>query len=202
MSATYDCKRDKYCYCPECGPYVMGYGNYTVANCYGKTCSSKCCNLHGPWLQCGGRESFETFYADGGSIDCRGFRTDDLIGKVRANAPYPPVSTYALNYWGDNDEFRKRPYGGLVRVGDAYGIIKTGDDSDDSLLPGHYVTDVKGCGSPKVKCCVGPPAKTPCCRNFGCRNQCVVPPLYIPPVPGVPAAKTIESMHWQELCFT
>ena len=115
MSVSYNPHQDRYVVCPQCGPYGMGYGNFTTPNCYGGDCSTLCGNPKGPYFQCSVRERFRDFYADGvqgGSPACKNVRTD-----VQSTSGLrPPFSTYAFNYWGDNDVYRQRPYGGGVLV--------------------------------------------------------------------------------------
>lgn len=112
MSVTFNPRQDRYFVCPQCGPTAMGYGTYSVPQCYDGDCFNN--------MQCGVRERLRDFYADGvqgGSPSCR--KCDTQRTDVQSQTGLrPPFLTYAVNYWGDNDVYRQRPYGGGVTYPD------------------------------------------------------------------------------------
>jgi len=184
MSVTFDPAENRYFVCPQCGPAAMGYGNFTVGNCYGGDCSTLCGNPSGPYFQCAVRERLRDFYANGvqgGTPACKNERTDaQAVLGLR-----PAWATYALNWFGDDDKFRQRPYDtGYANVG----IATTGGNvpASDYEAFGHYVQN---------SCLTGSCQTTPTAIKgaFGCSTQ-YQQPLLILPVPGVPSAKTLDSM--------
>lgn len=101
---------NKYYVCPQCGPYAMNYGTYTKHNCYS---GDSVKGPDGKWVDCQVRERFRDFYGDGvQGGTCQGTRTDDITQK----GLLPPFATYGVNYWGDLDPYRKRPYGGQTEL--------------------------------------------------------------------------------------
>jgi hypothetical protein len=109
MSVKYDSEEDRYFVCPQSGPFAIGYGQETYPNCYGGDCSSACGIASGPKVNCQVRERLRDFYADGvqgGSPSCKGQRSDAQT-ESGLSAPF---NTYAINYWGDLDPYRQRPY--------------------------------------------------------------------------------------------
>ncbi len=167
MTTLFDPRQDRYVTCPECGPYAMGYGNYTVPQCYGGDCSTACGNPHGPFLQCDGRERLRDFYANGvqgGSPACRSCTGERSDATVVVPGLRPPFSTYAVNYFGDDDAFRARPYGGGVRLTDG-----------TACRNGSFFT-----GRP----------------DSGCTQPTYEQPPHLRPVPGVKEARTAASVAW------
>ncbi len=151
----------------------MGYGNYTVPNCYGGSCTSLCGNPSGPFVQCSVRERLRDFYADGvqgGSPACKSQRTD-VEAQTGLRAPF---ATYAINYWGDNDEYRQRPYGGVVEATSGTACPTLRPDTDYQAQ-GHYMSNNMGCSSSYEQ------------------------PLWVAPVPGIPEAKTLSSVAFPGL---
>jgi hypothetical protein len=171
MTATFEPQRDRYYVCNQCGPYGMGYGTPTLPNCYGGDCISVTGSTSGPFAQCMVRERLRDFYADGvqgGSPACKSQRTDE-------SGLFPPFQTYAVNYFGDNDVYRQRPYGGGL-------LLSSGSSCPSNVSAslsesyGHYVNE----SLPRYQ-----------------------EPLLVPPVPGVASAKTLDSMAWpgtQSVC--
>lgn len=167
MTTTFNPLADRYFVCPQAGPYAMGYGNFTVPNCYGGDCSTLCGNPKGPFLQCSVRERLRDFYADGvqgGTCqkNCPSSRTDSGLSA--------PFMTYGVNYWGDNDLYRQRPYGGGVDTSTGSSCTSQSTSNNDAF--GHYVNN-----------------------NFACTNSFDTP-LMISPVPGVIEAKMLNSVEW------
>jgi len=173
---------DKYFIPPQAGVAGMGYGNYTVPSCYGGDCTTLCGNPQGPYFHTTIRERLRSIYDDGvqgGSPACKKCSAD-VQNTSGLRPPFQTqVYTYALSYSGQNDTYRQDPYGKILMGENSR--CATRPDSDYEAL-GHYVADF-GC-------------------NASLRRFQGVPtyeqPQMIRPVPGMPDAKTLNSVAWMK----
>lgn len=174
MSVSYVKSQDRYAVCPQCGPSGVGYNNYSLPGCYGGNITTLSGGPTGPWVQCDVRERLRDFYSDGvqgGTPLCRG-PCNPQGDNCDCGDMTAPFATYAVNYFGTDDVYRRQPYGRVVETTGnlcvkASGCDPTRPDSDFGAF-GHYVTGVS---------------------NYQ-------EPLMILPVPGYKNAKTLESALW------
>lgn len=185
MAVMYDPKEDRTFVCPQAGQGAMNYAgpcgeeaNWTVPSCYGGDCTTM--GAHGPLVHCNVRERLRDFYANGvqgGTPKCTSQRTD----AQSASGLPPPFSTYAINYFGDLDPYRERPYDVANK---AIGVAVGAGNScaSDYEAFGHYMQNTCGTNSCSMNAPVGVQVST------------YQQPLFILPVPGMKAVKTIDSM--------
>ena len=111
--------------------------------------------------------SANTLYSHPTSSEARFNGLSDWVDDSGLNAPF---MTYAVNYWGDNDLYRQRPYGGGVDFKTGSSCKSESTSNHDAF--GHYMNN-----------------------NFACTNSFDTP-LMIAPVPGMIEAKMLNSVEW------
>lgn len=193
MSVGYYPEKDNYFTCTQCGypdssSTVLNGVNKVDGGCYTGDCRS----TDGRFFDCAPRERLRDFYAanvQGGTATCKNQRTDVMDRGMRV-----PFATYAINYFGDLDPYRERPYDtGFGNVGIAIGgEANPSERAYDSF--GHYTQNTCLTNS-----CQFTPSFTP--GKFGCSGNYQTP-LMILPVPGEVNAKTLSSMDFPGLGTT